>query len=88
MRVQHGCACVGVAQASLPYSHRHTLLIHHRLVAVPESVEPATRNPQPLALTKGQAEGLRNHLLAKGAQVSNAGNEPTKQTAEASSENR
>jgi hypothetical protein len=39
-------------------------------------------------LTKGQAEGLRNHLLAKGAQVSNAGNEPTKQTAEASSENR
>lgn len=44
--------------------------------------------PQPLALTKGQAEGLRNHLLAKGAQVSNAGNEPTKQTAEASSENR
>ena len=48
MRVQHGCARVGVAQAGLPYSHRHTLLIHHRLVAVPESVEPATRNPQPL----------------------------------------
>ena len=44
-------------------------------------------------LKKGQAEGLRNHLLAKGAQVSgaqvsNAGNEPTKQTAEASSENK
>ena len=37
-----------MAQAGLPYSHRHTLLIHHRLVAVPESVEPATRNPQPL----------------------------------------
>lgn len=30
MRVQHGCARVGVAQARLPYSHRHTLLIHHR----------------------------------------------------------
>jgi hypothetical protein len=39
-------------------------------------------------LKKGQAEGLRNELLAKGAQVSKAGNEPTKQTAEASSENR
>lgn len=39
-------------------------------------------------LKKGQAEGLRNELLANGAQVSNAGNEPTKQTAEASSENR
>ena len=39
-------------------------------------------------LKKGQAEGLRNELLAKGAQVSNAGNEPTKQTAEASSENK
>jgi hypothetical protein len=48
MRVQHGGACVGVAQTGLTYSHRHTLLIHHRLVAVPESVEPATRNPQPL----------------------------------------
>jgi hypothetical protein len=39
-------------------------------------------------LKKGQAEGLRNELLAKGAQVSNAANEPTKQTVEASSENR
>ena len=39
-------------------------------------------------LKKGQAEGLRNELLAKGAQVSKAGNEPTKQTAEASSENK
>jgi hypothetical protein len=39
-------------------------------------------------LKKGQAEGLRNELLAQGASVSNAGNEPTKQTAEASSENR
>ena len=39
-------------------------------------------------LKKGQAEGFRNELLGKGAQVSNAGNEPTKQTAEASSENR
>ena len=37
---------------------------------------------------KGQAEGLRNELLDKGAPVSNAGNEPTKQTAEASSENK
>ena len=37
-----------MSQAGLPYSHRHTLLIHHRLVAVPESVEAATRNPQPL----------------------------------------
>ena len=36
-------------------------------------------------LKKGQAEGLRNELLAKGAQV---GKEPTKQTAEVSSENR
>jgi hypothetical protein len=39
-------------------------------------------------LKKGQAEGLRNELLAKGAQVSNAGNEPTKQSAEVSSENK
>jgi hypothetical protein len=39
-------------------------------------------------LKKGQAEGLRNELLAKGAQVSNAANEPTKHTVEASSENR
>ena len=39
-------------------------------------------------LKKGQAEGLRNELLDKGAPVSNAGNEPTKQTAEASSENK
>jgi hypothetical protein len=39
-------------------------------------------------LKKGQAEGFRNELLAKAAQVSNAGNEPRKQTAEASSENR
>jgi hypothetical protein len=39
-------------------------------------------------LKKGQAQGLRNELLAKGAQVRNAGNEPTKQTAEASSENK
>jgi hypothetical protein len=37
-------------------------------------------------LKKGQGEGLRNELLAKGAPVSNAGNKPTKQTAEASSE--
>lgn len=39
-------------------------------------------------LKKGQAEGLRNELLAKGAHVSHAGYQPTKQTAEASSENR
>jgi hypothetical protein len=39
-------------------------------------------------LKKGQAEGLRNELLAGGAQVSNARNEPTKQTEEASSENK
>jgi hypothetical protein len=39
-------------------------------------------------LKKGQAEGLRDELLAKGAQVGKAGNEPTKQTAEVSSENR
>jgi len=39
-------------------------------------------------LKKGQAEGLRNELLAKGAQVGKAGYEPTKQTAEVSSENR
>ena len=39
-------------------------------------------------LKKGQAEGLRNELLSKGAQVSNAGNELTKQTAEVSSENK
>lgn len=39
-------------------------------------------------LKKGQAEGLRSELFTRGAQVSNAGNEPTKQTAEASSENR
>ena len=39
-------------------------------------------------LKKGQAKGLRNELLAKGAQVSNAANESTKQTAEASGENR
>jgi hypothetical protein len=38
-------------------------------------------------LKNGQAEGLRNELLARGAQVSNARNEPTKQTAEDSSEN-
>jgi len=38
-------------------------------------------------LKKGQAEGLRNELLAKGAQVRNAGMNP-EQTAEGSSENR
>jgi hypothetical protein len=39
-------------------------------------------------LEKGQAESFRNELLAKGAKVSNRENEPTKQTAEASSENK
>jgi hypothetical protein len=39
-------------------------------------------------LKKGHGEGLRNELLAKGAQVTNAEDEPTKQTAEVSSENK
>jgi hypothetical protein len=37
-----------MAQTGLPNSHWHTLLIHHRLIAVPESMESATRNLQPL----------------------------------------
>jgi hypothetical protein len=37
-----------MAQTGLPNSHWHALLIHHRLVAVPESVEAATRNPKSL----------------------------------------
>jgi hypothetical protein len=39
-------------------------------------------------LKKGQAEGIRNELLTKGAGVPNPENQPTKQTPEASSENK
>ena len=39
-------------------------------------------------VAKGKAQSFRNELLAKGAKVSNTENEPTRQTTEASSENK
>jgi len=39
-------------------------------------------------LTRGQAEGLRNELVAKGARVSDKEIEPAKQTAEAANDNK
>src|SRR6476660_3522119 len=49
-----------MSQAGLPYCHWHTLLIHHRLIAVPESMKPATRDPE---LLQQRIEfSLANHI--------------------------
>ena len=89
---QVGGVPVTLAKAAVPYSGgRAVSLFTHRkydtLTLEYVDAEGGLHGAI-FELKKGHAEGLRNELLAKGAQVSNAGNEPTKQTAEASSENR
>jgi len=89
---QVGGVPVTLAKAAVPYSGgRAVSLFTHRkydtLTLEYVDAEGGLHGAI-FELKEGQAEGLRNELLAKGAQVSNAGNEPTKQTAEASSENR
>jgi len=89
---QVGGVPVTLAKAAVPYSGgRAVSLFTHRkydtLTLEYVDAEGGLHGAI-FELKKGQTEGLRNELLAKGALVSNAGNEPTKQTAEASSENR
>jgi hypothetical protein len=89
---QVGGVPVTLAKAAIPYSGGRALsLFTHRkydtLTLEYVDAEGGLHGAI-FELKKGQAEGLRNELLAKSAQVSNAGNEPRKQTAEASSENR
>ena len=89
---QVGGVPVTLAKAAVPYSGgRAVSLFTHRkydtLTLEYVDAEGGLHGAI-FELKKGHAEGLRNELLAKGAQVSNAGNEPAKQTAEASSENK
>lgn len=89
---QLGGVPMTLAKAAIPYSGGRALsLVTHRkydtLTLEYVDAEGGLHGAI-FELKKGQAEGLRNELLAKGAQVSNAGNEPTKQTPEASSEDR
>jgi hypothetical protein len=89
---QVGGVPVTLAKAAVPYSGGRavSLLTHKKYDTLTVEYVDAEGgfHGAIFELTKGQAEGLRNELLAKGAQVSNAANAPTKQTVEASSENR
>ena len=89
---QVGGVPVTLAKAAVPYSGGRavSLLTHKKYDTLTLEYVDAEGgfHGAIFELKKGQAEGFRNELLAKGAQVSNAANEPTKQTVEASSENR